>query len=372
MKDIHEGRRKRLTEWMKKEGVDAVVFHDYEDLRSSALRYLTGQPGNAVYVQSVDGKSAVCAFDIVTPKINAYVDCIIDISGFNRSPLLATEGCLKELGIKAGGTIELPAEFSVPMLQIYKENLSYKNILCRGDGASDFVKNMQRIKDAYEIDCHKKAAEITDGIIDLIIERAKSDPNLTEADVFGLIEVQCRIEGCEGTGCMSLIAGPSRTGNFFSFPMCSDKPWGTKGLSIVDFGVSYQGYTSDISLTIAKDISKKQEAQLKLVEEVYEAALKLYRPGISVNKAAKLADDIYSSKGYSMPHNLGHGIGLFIHEYPFVSRYTEENVKFEPGMIVTLEPGLYSQEFGGCRYENDILITADGNEQLTHSRIVRL
>lgn len=73
-----------------------------------------------------------------------------------------------------------------------------------------------------------------------------------------------------------------------------------------------------------------------------------------------------------MPHGLGHGIGLEIHEFPFVRQRAEPEIEFAPGMIVTLEPGLYDKEAGGVRLENDVLITENGNEVITHSRIIRL
>ena len=73
-----------------------------------------------------------------------------------------------------------------------------------------------------------------------------------------------------------------------------------------------------------------------------------------------------------MPHTLGHGIGLEIHEYPRVSTKTDSSVYFEPGMIITLEPGLYDEKTGGVRLENDVLITDSGNEVISHSRIIRI
>ena len=73
-----------------------------------------------------------------------------------------------------------------------------------------------------------------------------------------------------------------------------------------------------------------------------------------------------------MPHTLGHGIGLEIHEFPRVSSKQDEKAVFKPGMIVTLEPGLYDPKLGGVRLENDVLITKDGNEVITHSKIIRI
>ena len=73
-----------------------------------------------------------------------------------------------------------------------------------------------------------------------------------------------------------------------------------------------------------------------------------------------------------MPHTLGHSIGLEIHEYPRVSLKTDSSLYFKPGMILTLEPGLYDEKLGGCRLENDVLITEDGNEVISNSRIIRI
>ena len=91
-----------------------------------------------------------------------------------------------------------------------------------------------------------------------------------------------------------------------------------------------------------------------------------------VKQAALRVDKIFSEAKMKMPHSLGHGTGLEIHEEPFVRSRASLDDVFLPGMIVTLEPGLYDAECGGVRLENDILITEDGNEVLTKSRIVRL
>ena len=73
-----------------------------------------------------------------------------------------------------------------------------------------------------------------------------------------------------------------------------------------------------------------------------------------------------------MPHSLGHGIGLEVHEAPGIRLKTPQEQVFKVGMVATLEPGLYDPEIGGCRLENDILITENGPEVLTHSRIIRI
>jgi Xaa-Pro dipeptidase len=73
-----------------------------------------------------------------------------------------------------------------------------------------------------------------------------------------------------------------------------------------------------------------------------------------------------------MPHALGHGIGLEPHEGPAMRNRDDNRWVLEPGMVIAVEPGLYDPLLGGCRLENDVLITPEGAEVLTHSRILRL
>ena len=133
------------------------------------------------------------------------------------------------------------------------------------------------------------------------------------------------------------------------------------------------GYTSDTTLTVAKGpLTKEQEKQLDLVQKAYDEALKLYKPGRPIIDAAKKCDSVFAAAKRKMPHGLGHAVGLEIHEQPRVSLRATPEMLFKPGMILTCEPGLYDVEIGGTRLENDVLITEDGNEVLTHSRIIRL
>jgi Xaa-Pro aminopeptidase len=158
-------------------------------------------------------------------------------------------------------------------------------------------------------------------------------------------------------------------------------------MSILDFGVCYQGYRSDITVTfLSPPLSAAQERLIALVEEAYHAALPFYRAGLSVREAAEAAARVFAREQRAMPHGLGHGVGLDIHEYPRVSVNAAEDTRFLAGMVVTLEPGLYDTALGGCRWENDILITGDSSrrefasaniatdapEVITRSRIVRL
>jgi Xaa-Pro dipeptidase len=94
--------------------------------------------------------------------------------------------------------------------------------------------------------------------------------------------------------------------------------------------------------------------------------------GTPAKDIAAAVDALFSKSRKQMPHGLGHGIGLQEHEHPVLNTRGDNEWVLEPGMIFTVEPGLYDPLLGGCRLENDILITETGYEILTNARIIKL
>ena len=247
------------------------------------------------------------------------------------------------------------------------------DVLCRENGVAEQVQQLRAIKDEYEISCIRKACEITDKLIDEIEKQVKDGRITTEMDAALLIERECRIAGCERTGFETLAAGPARSFGIHCFPPYTAGEFPATGLSILDFGVVYKGYTSDVTLTIAKGpLTEKQEEQLSLIVKAYDEALELYVKDVPTRNAAIKAEEVFAKAKRTMPHALGHGIGLEAHEAPTIRIRSNLEEVFKPGMVTTIEPGLYDPEIGGCRLENDILITETGYEILTHSRIIRV
>jgi Xaa-Pro dipeptidase len=111
---------------------------------------------------------------------------------------------------------------------------------------------------------------------------------------------------------------------------------------------------------------------LSLTEKAYDRSLSLIKAGAKSRDVSQAADDVFRRARKSMPHALGHGIGLEAHEAPYLRSRPDNIALLQEGMIFTLEPGLYDPIQGGCRLENDILITASGVEVLTNGRIIRL
>lgn len=374
LEELYKQRRNLLSGYMKTLDIQAVVFEDCEERRDASIRYFTGQPGDAILIITADGKSCLVPWDENMAALKAHADSVIPYTKFGRVNINAVKSILKPL-LKGSKKyiVELPPATPYPLFLQYVDVLDGFDVRCRENSVHDFVKQMRSIKDFYEIACTKKAAEITCRITNLIEKKLRSGAIKTESDVALLIEKECRASGCERTGFDTLAAGPSRSFAIHAFPGYTSGLWGSDGLSILDYGVVFNGYTSDATITIAKGkLSTKQEKLLSLVQKAANECLPLYKNGGKIIDASNKADEIFSKAKLSMPHGLGHGTGLEIHEYPFVSHRATSDEEFIPGMIATLEPGLYDPKLGGVRLENDVLICENGNVVLTNSRIIRL
>ncbi len=370
---IYKKRCEKLSSFLKEKNIFAAIFDDSEDNRDSSLRYLSGHPSDALLIVLDSGKSFLFPWDENLASIKAHADEIIPLTKFKCNKVSAAEETLKSFNLPENSVISLSPKTPFFKYKQYSEHLSPLKVSAEENLAQDFVTLMRSQKDSYEISCTKEACKITDLMTEEIKRRLEKGEIKTEADVALFAEKELRLKGAEKTSFDTLAAGPERSYAIHAFPGYTGGLWGNEGLSILDYGVSYEGYASDCTITIAKGkLSSEQEKLLSLVQKVADECVFLYGPNKKIFDAVKRCDDIFMAEGKSMPHGLGHGIGLEIHEEPFVSLRSGKEKTFKTGNIVTLEPGLYDMKTGGVRLENDILITENGNEVLTHSAIFRL
>ena len=143
----------------------------------------------------------------------------------------------------------------------------------------------------------------------------------------------------------------------------------------IDFGAQYQGYTADITRTFifkTKDtepnVDPKLTEILTVVEEAAQKGRDAIKPGIKASEIDKICRDYIKEKGYGnfFVHSTGHGIGIDVHEFPRVSHLDETIL--EPGMVITVEPGIYIESVGGARIEDDVLVTKDGHQVLSRKQ----
>lgn len=141
---------------------------------------------------------------------------------------------------------------------------------------------------------------------------------------------------------------------------------------MIDFGCVYEGYHSDITRTIFVGQENKEDIRqqelLKIYNIVHEALIKaiaIMRDGTTCKEVDSAARDVVTLAGYGekFPHATGHGLGLEIHDVPRISFKSDEVL--QAGMVVTIEPGIYVENLGGVRIEQDVWVTKDGCEILT-------
>ena len=369
----YQERREKIHDWMAREGIALVMISDFEERRNPAIRWLTGQPGDALLFLSVDRRSLLVPWDVNMAMVHANADAMIPYGEFERSPIKALQGTLERMKTPKGSRVEIPGTTPYPRFLNYVEEVSDFDVICREGGVWTELERCRAVKDEGEIKIYRKVSALTDDIINLLEKQIRAGKLKTEAEVALFIDSEGRKRGCEGTGFETIAAGPGRSFGIHAVPAFTGDAFGGSGFSILDFGLKYVGYTSDVTLTFVKEpLSKTQEKMLALVEKAYKLALSMVKSGIPTRDISLAVDTYFGRYKKTMPHGLGHGIGLQAHEAPFLRSRADNDWVLEPGMIITLEPGLYDPVHGGCRLENDILITETGAEVLTDSRIIRL
>jgi Xaa-Pro aminopeptidase len=217
--------------------------------------------------------------------------------------------------------------------------------------ADNICRNMRIIKTKNEIECIKKAAQETDRIFTTVCKNIQKFK--TEKDIAVFIEKTAKYPLAFDT----IVASGSNA----SMPHHTPGKTTIKGFCILDFGVKYKEYCSDMSRTIyvGTPTQKEKQAYAK-VKTVQEYAIENATIG---KKCASTAKEI--CKILKFPHSLGHGIGIAVHEAPAINEKSTD--VFKENMCFTIEPGMYVQKKFGIRIEDDVVLTKKGPIVLTKS-----
>ena len=224
------------------------------------------------------------------------------------------------------------------------------------------IEPSRMIKEKEEIIKIKKASQITTETLKEIIEIIK--PGIRELDIAAELSYTMRKKGAHKEAFEIIVVSGERSSLIHGKP--SEKKIEEGELIIIDMGSNYQQYNSDITRTIMIGKgNEKQKEIFSIVLEAQEKALEFIKPGVKCNEVDTVARNYIENKGYGkhFGHGLGHGVGLEIHESPRVSSI--DSTILAPGMVVTIEPGIYLPGIGGVRIEDTVLITDDGMEILT-------
>jgi len=367
----YEARLRRLEVLAEEQGLDALLVTG-----ESNVFYFTGYTGAGYllwskqggfkllvpvleYLKAADelGEEGLAGVEVVVYKPYGLPDRLVA----EESGLRIAEGSLEEVvaGLAGGAS---KCGYVGTSLQLYNR----LGKACGGQQPLDLssrVTEMRMVKEPWEVERIARAAEIADRAMQAALD-ALND-NVSEAEVAGVIEYSIREAGGEGPSFPPIVAFGLNTVYPHAVPSRSrvlNKPMPV----LIDLGARYDGYCSDMTRTTFFNGSPAEfRHAAEAVYEAVNAALEKAAPGITAGELDAEARKILRQYGLSkyFIHSLGHGVGIDIHEAPRVTHGDKTELK--PGMVITIEPGVYIPGRLGVRIEELVVITSKGAKKLS-------
>jgi len=344
-------RVERLRELLKQHDLEALfVTNDV------SRRYLSGFTGTSGYL-------------VITMQ---EAILFTDFRYREQAPQQATGYRVVEHQADAGATIaQTLQEIGVSQIAFEQHDVSYADYLAyKGKlgipmvPAERLVEQLRMVKDEQELERFQLACDLVDRTYEHMLTFIR--PGMTELAVATELEIYMRKHGADAPSFTTIVASGWRA----SLPhgTATDKVLEEGDFVTLDFGAYMNGYCSDITRTVVLGAATDRHREIyDLVLEAQLLALDQIKPGMTGAEADAIARDFITKAGYGdqFGHGLGHGLGMEVHEEPRLSR--TGSFVLEPGMVVTVEPGIYIPGFGGVRIEDDAVVTESGLRRLTRS-----
>ncbi len=351
-------RRERVLGRLEARGAAALVV-----THPPSVRYLTGYIGsNGIAVLSgrgttllTDGRYAVSA--------RAQVDDGVEV-------VIGTRDLLRETAVAAAELTDPGDRVAVESVHMsIAQGDRLRGLLAEAAGGAremapeaGIVEPVRAVKEPDEIDAVRRAALVADRALERVVARGLA--GRTERDVAWALLEAFRDEGAEGPSFDVIVAAGPNGARPHAVP--GDEVIPGDALVVIDLGAVVDGYCSDMTRTvILGDPGEDLLRAYAVCLDAQRAALAAVRPGIGCADLDAVARDVIDAAGFgeAFGHGLGHGVGLEIHEGPRLGR--EAPGVLEPGMVVTIEPGIYVEGRGGVRIEDLVVVTDDGCEVLS-------
>jgi len=238
------------------------------------------------------------------------------------------------------------------------------------------------VKTQKEIQLLKRSAEITSSCLP-IIEDALKEKKITEKEIVRRLRKKLKSQGATFSF-IPIVACGKRSAKVHAKPRSTNKI--ISGIGMIDFGACYKRYRTDMTVPFIKGkISKKERRIIDSVLKAYNIGVNSIRIGMPCWKLFEKVDNFLRKRRFRMGHSLGHGLGLKIHELPYIGKSRKKlrgkklerwnkwkKITFQNNMVFTIEPGVYVKGVGGCRLENDILIERKSIKILTNAKLIEV
>ena len=228
---------------------------------------------------------------------------------------------------------------------------------------TDFVEQQRLIKSEEEIELLRRSTALNEAVFNHVYSRLSDD--MTEIETASEIESRMRQEGAEGPSFSTIVASGENGALPHAVP--TGKVIGNDQGVTIDMGLVLDGYCSDMTRNFVLGSPDKTYTRIhRLVRQAQLAGIEAVKPGKQMREVDRAARKVIADGGYGkyFGHALGHGVGLAVHEAPSLSFRSRRKLK--PGMIVTIEPGIYIPGWGGVRLENLAVVREDGCEVLNN------
>lgn len=348
-----EERVKKVQRRIRRQGVDLLFIVD-----RSNTQYISGFNGTSSYILITPHEAFFLTDPRYIERVRQSLPDVFKVICFRNKPWQTIKKIVNQVN---------------PEVIVFEEDLSYADysqLLSivreheRLMGAGKILQELRMIKDPQEIEAMRKACELTDEIFKRLLGFIQ--PRRSEKEICRQIKMFALELGVDELAFPPIVA--SGGGSAIPHYEPTDKKIEKGELLILDFGVKWDSYCSDMTRTL---MIGKADAKVRRVYNTIRKAQQLgvnsLKPGVKAKEVDGRVRTFLAEKGYKREflHNLGHGLGLQIHEPPLLS--PQSSVRIKPGMLLTVEPGVYIRGFGGIRIEDTVLVKEDGAEPLTHS-----
>jgi Xaa-Pro aminopeptidase len=351
----HTERMRALRRQMQKQGIEATLVTHLPD-----VRYLCGFTGSNAAL-AVTAKSAAMFTD------GRYTSQAKEETQSARV-VIAEKSALREACAWLEKSGAAKAHFD-PEHTTFSSLEMMRDALSKGKRRAFFqplkemvVSDLRMVKDANELLLMEKAALLGCELFTAILPHIQT--GAPEQEIAADLEFFARSLGAEGMSFETIVASGKRSA--FPHGRASAAKVPARGFVTLDFGVILNGYCSDMTRTVHMGKpGKKEQFAYEAVLEAQEAAVAAVKPGATCGDVDEAARSVLRKAKLDkyFTHSTGHGVGIEIHESPRVAK--EQKQKLDPGMVITIEPGVYIEGKFGIRIEDMVAVTKSGGKILT-------
>jgi Xaa-Pro aminopeptidase len=352
----YKGRQRRLRESLPSNRLDGLLVTHLPN-----IRYLCGFTGSAGALLVSDAKNVLFTDGRYRTQARAEVQGGKVVIG-KKGPLAACAEWLRanKSRSRMRRRIGIESEHFTVAERSRLAAMVPRDSLLRP--APALIERSRTVKDAAEIEQIQSAVLLGADLFDVILKMTR--PGVKESEVAAELEYAARKAGAEGMSFPTIIAGGTRS----SLPhgRASEATIPSRGFVVCDFGVILAGYCSDVTRTMHVGRPTSEARRIyEAVRQAQQAAIEAVQPGVTAGEVDQAARKLLKKSNLDryFTHSTGHGVGLEIHEPPRIATGQEEIL--HPGMVITIEPGVYIPGKFGVRIEDMVVVTERGCQVLT-------